>query len=93
MVESDRRRGSVPRLRLHDARHTCGTINAPLRQRARPRLISAWLGHADVAFTMRTYVHSQPDAFGRGRAEFGACCHNSAQLSGDLRPGRGVFAW
>ena len=25
-------------------------------------LISAWLGHADVAFTMRTYVHSQPDA-------------------------------
>jgi integrase len=24
-------------------------------------LISAWLGHADVAFTMRTYVHSQPD--------------------------------
>jgi integrase len=24
--------------------------------------ISAWLGHADPAFTMRTYVHAQNDA-------------------------------
>ena len=23
-------------------------------------IISAWLGHADTAFTMRTYVHNQP---------------------------------
>ncbi len=23
---------------------------------------SAWLGHADPAFTMRTYVHAQNDA-------------------------------
>jgi integrase len=25
-------------------------------------VISAWLGHADPAFTMRTYVHAQNDA-------------------------------
>ena len=25
-------------------------------------VIAAWLGHADPAFTMRTYVHSQEDA-------------------------------
>jgi len=25
-------------------------------------VIAAWLGHADAAFTMRTYVHSQDDA-------------------------------
>jgi len=25
-------------------------------------VISAWLGHADPAFTMRVYVHSQDDA-------------------------------
>jgi integrase len=25
-------------------------------------VVSAWLGHADPAFTMRTYVHSQNDA-------------------------------
>ena len=24
-------------------------------------IISAWLGHADTAFTMRTYVHNQPE--------------------------------
>jgi integrase len=29
-------------------------------------VIAAWLGHADVAFTMRTYVHSQPDALADG---------------------------
>jgi integrase len=25
-------------------------------------VIAAWLGHADKAFTMRTYIHSQDDA-------------------------------
>ncbi|WP_324194229.1 site-specific integrase [Nocardia terpenica] len=50
----------VRRIRLHDARHTCGTImhlqGVPIA------VISAWLGHSDNAFTMRTYVHSQDDA-------------------------------
>ncbi|WP_324188827.1 MULTISPECIES: tyrosine-type recombinase/integrase [Nocardia] len=42
------------RIRLHDARHTCGTLmhlqGVPIA------VISEWLGHADSAFTMRTYV-------------------------------------
>jgi integrase len=50
----------VTKIRLHDARHTCGTLmhlqGVPIV------IISAWLGHADAAFTMRTYVHSQDDA-------------------------------
>ncbi|WP_083873857.1 tyrosine-type recombinase/integrase, partial [Nocardia paucivorans] len=50
----------VRRIRLHDARHTCGTLmhlqGVPIA------VISEWLGHADSAFTMRTYVHSQNDA-------------------------------
>ena len=50
----------VPRIRLHDARHTWGTTMH--LQHAPAAVISAWLGHADVAFTMRTYMHSQPDA-------------------------------
>jgi integrase len=25
-------------------------------------LVAAWLGHADVSFTLRTYVHVQPEA-------------------------------
>lgn len=50
----------VPSIRLHDAGHTCGTLmhlqGVPIM------VVSAWLGHADPAFTMRTYVHSQNDA-------------------------------
>ncbi|WP_231383769.1 tyrosine-type recombinase/integrase [Rhodococcus sp. 114MFTsu3.1] len=50
----------VSDIRLHDARHTCGTL---LHLQGVPiAVISAWLGHADNAFTMRTYVHSQNDA-------------------------------
>jgi integrase len=50
----------VPQIRLHDARHTCATLmhlqGVPIV------LVAAWLGHADVSFTMRTYVHAQPEA-------------------------------
>ncbi|WP_433612544.1 site-specific integrase [Dactylosporangium sp. CA-139114] len=54
------RRAGLPVIRLHDARHTCGTL---MHLRGVPAAaISAWLGHASVAFTMRTYVHSQNEA-------------------------------
>lgn len=47
-------------IRLHDARHTCGTL---MHLRGVPvAVIAAWLGHKDASFTMRTYVHSQDDA-------------------------------
>jgi integrase len=49
----------VPKFRLHDARHTCATLMT--LQKVPIVLVAAWLGHADVSFTMRTYVHSQPD--------------------------------
>jgi integrase len=50
----------VKRIRLHDARHTCGTL---LHLQGVPvAVISAWLGHADPSFTLRTYVHSQDAA-------------------------------
>lgn len=54
----------VPRIRLHDARHTCGTTMH--LQGVPAAVIAAWLGHSDVAFTMRTYVHSQPNALADG---------------------------
>ena len=25
-------------------------------------MVAAWLGHTDVSFTLRTYVHAQPEA-------------------------------
>jgi len=50
----------LPVIRLHDARHTCGTL---MHLRGVPTaVISKWLGHATASFTMATYVHSQDDA-------------------------------
>jgi integrase len=51
----------VSQIRLHDARHTCATL---MHLQGVPIVtISAWLGHSDPAFTMRTYTHHQNDAF------------------------------
>ncbi len=50
----------VSAIRLHDARHSCASL---MHAQGVPiAVISAWLGHADPAFTMRTYVHAQDDA-------------------------------
>lgn len=52
--------GGVPAIRLHDARHTCGTL---MHLQGEPVIvISQWLGHTDPAFTLRTYVHPDKDA-------------------------------
>jgi len=47
-------------IRLHDARHTCASTMA--MQGVPIAVVSAWLGHADPAFTLRTYVHAGNDA-------------------------------
>jgi integrase len=44
-------------IRLHDARHSCGTA---LHLRGVPlAVIAKWLGHADAETTARIYAHSQ----------------------------------
>lgn len=54
------KRAKLPAIRLHDTRHTCGTL---MHLRGVPTaVISAWLGHASASFTMATYVHSQDEA-------------------------------
>jgi len=60
----------LPVIRLHDARHTCGTL-MHLRG-VKVAVISAWLGHAKVSFTMDTYVHSQDDALAAAGGLLGA---------------------
>ena len=58
----------VPRIRFYDARHTCGTL---LHLQGVPvAVISAWLGHADASFTMKVYVHSQPDVLNDVKKHF-----------------------
>jgi integrase len=58
----------VPHIRLHDPRHTCATLmhlqGVPIV------LVAAWLGHADVSFTLRTYVHAQPEALALAAQSF-----------------------
>lgn len=50
----------VSKIRLHDVRHSCASI---MHAQGMPIAdISAWLGHADPAFTMRTCMHAQNDA-------------------------------
>jgi len=53
-------RAGVRQIRLHDARHTALTLmvlrGVPLS------VVATWAGHADPAFTLRTYAHSQDDA-------------------------------
>jgi integrase len=47
-------------IRLHDARHSCGTA---LHLRGVPMaVIAKWLGHADAATTARIYAHSQDES-------------------------------
>jgi integrase len=54
------RAAGVRPIRLHDARHSCGTA---LHLRGVPMaVIAKWSGHADASITARIYAHSQDDA-------------------------------
>jgi integrase len=48
----------VPAIRLHDARHTFATI--ALRRGVQATIVKQYLGHADIATTLRTYAHVMP---------------------------------
>lgn len=70
----------LPHIRLHDARHSCGTL---MHLRGVPiAVIAAWLGHRDAAFTMRTYMHSQDDALKAAAASYDGVVSNSVTETG-----------
>jgi len=48
----------LPRIRLHDVRHSYAT--AALIAGVSPKIISERLGHSTVAFTLQTYAHVIP---------------------------------
>ena len=48
----------LPRIRLHDVRHSYAT--AALKAGVPPKVISERLGHATAAFTLQTYTHVIP---------------------------------
>lgn len=63
------RRVDVPRIRLHDLRHTHASL---LRQAGvSPKVVSERLGHATVGFTMQVYAHVIPGMQADAVAAFG----------------------
>jgi integrase len=48
----------IPRIRLHDLRHTHATLG--LAAGVPPKVMSDRLGHATVAFTQDVYMHAIP---------------------------------
>ena len=45
----------LPRVRLHDFRHSCASLL--INSGATPLHVSRWLGHANVTMTLNTYSH------------------------------------
>jgi integrase len=52
------KRLNLPRIRLHDVRHSYAT--AALRAGVHPKVVSERLGHAKVGITLDTYSHVIP---------------------------------
>lgn len=51
-------RADLPKIALHDARHSYAT--AALRAGVNPKMVSSRLGHASVKITLDTYSHVLP---------------------------------
>jgi hypothetical protein len=67
----------VPKITLHEVRHSCPTI--ALRTGVHSKVVSGRLGHATVVFTLDTYSADMPE-LDESAAE---------SISGLLAPGRG----
>ena len=61
---------ALPRIRLHDLRHTHATIL--LRARESPNVVSERLGHASVTVTLSIYSHVMPGDQRETAARFAA---------------------
>ena len=65
----------VRQIRLHDARHSCGTA---MHLRGVPMaVIAKWLGHADASITAKIYAHSQDDELRAAGQTLGAVVTSS----------------
>lgn len=53
------KKASVPKIRIHDLRHTHATILLKLGEN--PKVVSERLGHSTVTMTLDTYSHVTPD--------------------------------
>jgi integrase len=66
----------LPRIRLHDLRHTHATLL--LKEGVPPKVVSERLGHSSVAFTMQVYQHVLPGMQADAAAAFGKIVFGSS---------------
>ena len=55
-------RAGVEWVSFHTFRHTCASLLFEAEKNVRQ--VADWLGHADPAFTLRTYVHLMDEGLG-----------------------------
>jgi integrase len=58
------RSADVRKVRLYDAQHAC--LSWMANNGVPDTGVSAWAGHADLGFTKRTYIHSDPGSLKAG---------------------------
>jgi integrase len=58
------KRAGLPKIRLHDSRHT--TFSLMEKAGVPISIISKWAGHYDPSFTMKTYVHASDEDLKQG---------------------------
>ena len=52
------KRAGLPKMKLHDLRHTCATLL--LSRGVHPKFVQELLGHASIAMTLNRYSHWVP---------------------------------
>ena len=58
LFDDAQKKAAVPRIRLHDLRHTCAVLH--LTAGVHVEVVQERLGHATIAVTMDTYSHVLP---------------------------------
>ncbi len=58
MFEHRAKAAGLPKIRLHDLRHTHASL--ALRAGVHPKVVSERLGHSSISITMDTYGHAIP---------------------------------
>jgi integrase len=67
----------LPRVRPHDAQHSCATL---IHLNGIPEtVIAAWLGYTDARFTLSVYTHSNNGALADAAAKMGSIFSGAPQ--------------
>jgi len=81
-------RAGVPRIRLHDIRHTHGTLL--IKAGVPVKVVSERLGHGNPAFTIDTYQHVLPGMQAEAARTFEQLLKEQPSGTAGRRPGRRI---